>query len=672
MATVDMNSIQFYRPNPPNAPLRGKHAALPCSDGQPVCAIISRTQAVPLYNEADQMLKHHDQFESIVAMSLDQGDDLGSQYKAGGNDAFSAPGCSDDPSITNNDMAYNDFFQSDEVILPPVLHNDVSLEEEDQSRKYTLKHLNEPIFNAGNSLIDQTQLILGDRSGDSQDTLVEENQPDDPGAAAASSNLDVDRTAGDASIRNSLQAEDIKASGDVYSSSFRHSLQSDIDIYRQVRNESPIANPMEQLKKVPAEAVVACAASRSASVTPQTCLSSWHDLISQNSSIPDQSSMATCSRFNDDSIDLDVDQHTTTEISDLGSAPRTSVDTSSLGGCFALQIYCSSEDKQPESTLGQEHSMPTCAHSTCSHSCSLHHFQKRPENQIKQGCHNRIERSGSVELPRNTQLDTLNGFKEAQQPPDEEIDELANVEEQQHEEEKGKENKEVRKDIDDSSNDQFQDDTTNEDKKDPRTKKRRRLSPKYAEVAPMRACKYRSRRRLRQPDPRHSPPSAKLYRRAQTSYRSPSSSLSSSAETSATIADAEYEEWPLQGFLKRTKIRHETTYNLEFNLNHTAQLLKITAPPQALGIGCDGEMSIRPISCLSTSSQAKIPQPPRLQNKCSPFTKTEDMMLVDLKENQHLPWKEINCRFPNRSVATLQVHYSTKLKNRPTTSTKKW
>ena len=44
--------------------------------------------------------------------------------------------------------------------------------------------------------------------------------------------------------------------------------------------------------------------------------------------------------------------------------------------------------------------------------------------------------------------------------------------------------------------------------------------------------------------------------------------------------------------------------------------------------------------------------------------KEEDAMLVNLKEEQGFPWGEIMHRFPQRSFGVIQVHYSTKLKER--------
>jgi hypothetical protein len=41
---------------------------------------------------------------------------------------------------------------------------------------------------------------------------------------------------------------------------------------------------------------------------------------------------------------------------------------------------------------------------------------------------------------------------------------------------------------------------------------------------------------------------------------------------------AEYQEWPFQGFLKRTRIGNETTYNLEFQLPCISERLNLPVP----------------------------------------------------------------------------------------------
>jgi hypothetical protein len=50
------------------------------------------------------------------------------------------------------------------------------------------------------------------------------------------------------------------------------------------------------------------------------------------------------------------------------------------------------------------------------------------------------------------------------------------------------------------------------------------------------------------------------------------------------------------------------------------------------------------------------------------FTEEEDAKLVDLKERRGWPWEDIQHAFPGRSTGSLQVRYSTKLKERTTAS----
>lgn len=48
------------------------------------------------------------------------------------------------------------------------------------------------------------------------------------------------------------------------------------------------------------------------------------------------------------------------------------------------------------------------------------------------------------------------------------------------------------------------------------------------------------------------------------------------------------------------------------------------------------------------------------------YSPNENYLLVKLKEEKKLPWSEIVAHFPSRKLSSLQVHYSTKLKTRPT------
>jgi hypothetical protein len=58
---------------------------------------------------------------------------------------------------------------------------------------------------------------------------------------------------------------------------------------------------------------------------------------------------------------------------------------------------------------------------------------------------------------------------------------------------------------------------------------------------------------------------------------------------------------------------------------------------------------------------AARPRGPKLK-----FTPEDDQLLIDLKENKSLTWKQIAEFFPGRSSGTLQVRYCTKLKAKTT------
>lgn len=65
----------------------------------------------------------------------------------------------------------------------------------------------------------------------------------------------------------------------------------------------------------------------------------------------------------------------------------------------------------------------------------------------------------------------------------------------------------------------------------------------------------------------------------------------------------------------------------------------------------------------SVVGQPGMPDPaPRPRGPKLKFTPEEDALLVDLKEEKNLTWKQIADFFPGRTSGTLQVRYCTKLK----------
>ncbi|KAH0548283.1 hypothetical protein GP486_008015 [Trichoglossum hirsutum] len=80
-----------------------------------------------------------------------------------------------------------------------------------------------------------------------------------------------------------------------------------------------------------------------------------------------------------------------------------------------------------------------------------------------------------------------------------------------------------------------------------------------------------------------------------------------------------------------------------------------------------GEMAMMAAGPPSMVGQAGMPLPaPRPRGPKLKFTPEDDQLLVDLKENKALTWKQIAEFFPGRSSGTLQVRYCTKLKAKTT------
>jgi hypothetical protein len=74
-----------------------------------------------------------------------------------------------------------------------------------------------------------------------------------------------------------------------------------------------------------------------------------------------------------------------------------------------------------------------------------------------------------------------------------------------------------------------------------------------------------------------------------------------------------------------------------------------------------------PSTALVDGSSQQLPSPaPRPRGPKLKFTPEDDALLVDLKENKSLTWKQIAEFFPGRSSGTLQVRYCTKLKAKTT------
>ena len=142
----------------------------------------------------------------------------------------------------------------------------------------------------------------------------------------------------------------------------------------------------------------------------------------------------------------------------------------------------------------------------------------------------------------------------------------------------------------------------------------------------------------------------------------PRASRSPSAP-SESVPVAEYQEWPFQGFLKRTKIGNNTTYNLEFQLPHIPDHLHLPIPSEALGNGSDKETPAEASTLHHAMAHSKMyPAALRSRVKRVRWTPEEDATILKMREEDGCSWEDIHAALPHRSIGTIQVHYSTKLK----------
>jgi hypothetical protein len=200
--------------------------------------------------------------------------------------------------------------------------------------------------------------------------------------------------------------------------------------------------------------------------------------------------------------------------------------------------------------------------------------------------------------------------------------------------------------------------TSSENDEDPRPAKRRKLrsAPAHEGLTPR---------------PQNlTPPSATQLKVTSRCDNQPESRKSSSPsptgdEELTSNAGAAYQEWPMRGFFKLITIGNEVRYGMEFSLEDVQQLCAAAFPLHTSSAGSNASFSAQPSQPFSACARAKN-APSR--SKRPRFTEEEDGKLVDLKERRGWSWEDIQRSFPGRSTGSLQVRYSTKLKERNTAS----
>jgi hypothetical protein len=198
--------------------------------------------------------------------------------------------------------------------------------------------------------------------------------------------------------------------------------------------------------------------------------------------------------------------------------------------------------------------------------------------------------------------------------------------------------------------------TSSEDE-DPRPAKRRKFRVTHPRsLTPLLTTKVEIDNAQSQAD--HRCPPARIddeHRHTPQTSRSPSALVES-------MPVAEYQEWPFQGFLKRTKIGDDITYNLEFKLPCISGQLNLPINPEALDICSSREAPAKAAIPHEVAAHSKMYAAAlRPQIKRAPWTPEEDATLLKMR-NEGCSWEDIHAALPHRSKGTIQVRYSTKLK----------
>ncbi|ELR03564.1 hypothetical protein GMDG_06222 [Pseudogymnoascus destructans 20631-21] len=144
----------------------------------------------------------------------------------------------------------------------------------------------------------------------------------------------------------------------------------------------------------------------------------------------------------------------------------------------------------------------------------------------------------------------------------------------------------------------------------------------------------------------------------EASFAMASSSDVSTPKTGATSSDSPLEshEIPIRGSLTLQTFQSGIVYCLKFSQEELPFPLHIEQAQDVIS---------------SASSGDRDRERPHLRERVvsrpgrhSTYSEDDDELLIQLKEKDKLPWDEIAEYFPERTKGTLQVHYSTKLKNR--------
>jgi hypothetical protein len=135
-------------------------------------------------------------------------------------------------------------------------------------------------------------------------------------------------------------------------------------------------------------------------------------------------------------------------------------------------------------------------------------------------------------------------------------------------------------------------------------------------------------------------------------YNTQQTSHSPSAVESTLVA--EYQEWPFQGFLKRTTIGNLTTYNLEFTLPLTSEHSHLSLNSEVLG-------------SVSRESPVKAAVSHRVLSTRKPskeLTRKQESLLAKMVHDDQT-WAEIGRHFPGHTLKSLKENFFIKQRGQP-------
>jgi len=129
---------------------------------------------------------------------------------------------------------------------------------------------------------------------------------------------------------------------------------------------------------------------------------------------------------------------------------------------------------------------------------------------------------------------------------------------------------------------------------------------------------------------------------------------------SEVVPVAEYQEWPFQGFFKRTRIGNDVTYNLEFKLPSISEQLHFPIDPKILDIFSNQEAPAKIPTNHDAATHSKIhqsPLQPKQKRKHVKWTTEEDATVLKMRDEDGCTWEEIHDALPHRTSEAIQVHY---------------